>query len=96
MSHNLSVCSCYPGDWIGTEEWAEANTNIVYQEKVKSIVPKHKTLEKNGKRIVELDLLRQKIYKDNVASKFSNWRFLQLSLLYGAEQSALKQASAKL
>lgn len=66
------------------------------EEQMKSIAAKRKTLEKHKKRIAELNLLFQRIYEDNISSKISDERFMQLSSLYETEQATLKQESIKL
>ncbi|RKI41518.1 DUF4368 domain-containing protein [bacterium D16-51] len=50
-----------------------------------------KQIEKNEKRIKELDRLFRKIYEDNVNGKLNDERFYKLSDGYEAEQEQLKQ-----
>ena len=50
-----------------------------------------KQLDKNRRRIAELDTLFRKVYEDNATEKLSDERFTQLSILYEDEQSELKQ-----
>lgn len=52
---------------------------------------KQKQIEKNEKRIKELDRLFRKIYEDNVNGKLSDERFYRLSDGYEAEQKQLEQ-----
>ena len=51
---------------------------------------KRKQLDKAEKRILELDKLFVRIYKDNVAGKLSDERFSVMSSSYEEEQQALK------
>ncbi len=52
---------------------------------------KQKQVEKDEKRIKELDRLFRKIYEDNVNGKLNDERFYKLSDGYEAEQEQLKQ-----
>ena len=52
---------------------------------------KQKQIEKDEKRIKELDRLFRKIYEDNVNGKLNDERFYKLSDGYEAEQEQLKQ-----
>ncbi|NBH13051.1 DUF4368 domain-containing protein [Lachnospiraceae bacterium] len=52
---------------------------------------KQKQIEKDEKRMKELDRLFRKIYEDNVNGKLNNERFYKLSDGYEAEQEQLKQ-----
>lgn len=52
---------------------------------------KQKQIEKDEKRIKELDLLFRKIYEDNVNGKLNDERFYKLSDGYEAEQKQLEQ-----
>ncbi|MEY8390619.1 DUF4368 domain-containing protein [Lachnospiraceae bacterium 45-W7] len=52
---------------------------------------KQKQIEKDEKRIDELDRLFRKIYEDNVNGKLNDERFYKLSDGYEAEQEQLKQ-----
>lgn len=52
---------------------------------------KQKQIEKDEKRIKELDHLFRKIYEDNVNGKLNDERFYKLSDGYEAEQEQLKQ-----
>lgn len=52
---------------------------------------KQKRIEKDEKRIKELDRLFRKIYEDNVNGKLSDERFYKLSDGYEAEQKQLEQ-----
>lgn len=52
---------------------------------------KQKRIEKDKKRIKELDRLFHKIYEDNVNGKLSDERFYKLSNGYEAEQKQLEQ-----
>ncbi|MDD4494660.1 MAG: recombinase family protein [Eubacteriales bacterium] len=65
-------------------------------EQAKAIAEKHKAVALHQKRSSELDLLFQRLYEDNVASKISDERFLKMSATYEAEQSHLKQETEKL
>jgi hypothetical protein len=66
------------------------------QTQAKSIAEKRKRLERNGKRIVELDVLFQRIYEDSVANRITEERFLKMSSAYETEQSALNVESVEL
>ncbi len=57
---------------------------------------KQKQIEKDEKRIKELDRLFRKIYEDNVNGKLNDERFYKLSDGYEAEQEQLKQESETL
>ena len=52
---------------------------------------KQKQIEKDEKRIKELDRLFRKIYEDNVNGKLNDERFYKLSDGYEAKQEQLKQ-----
>ncbi len=52
---------------------------------------KQKQIEKDEKRIKELDRLFRKIYEDNVNGKLNDERFYKLSDGYEAEQEQLKR-----
>jgi len=49
-------------------------------------------LEKQKRRITELDTIIQKLYEDNVSGKLTDERFVKLSATYEAEQTELKQS----
>ena len=66
------------------------------EEQAKSIAAKRKTLEQNGKRITELDLLFQRLFEESTAGRISDERHLKLSATYELEQAALKQESTRL
>lgn len=57
---------------------------------------KQKQIEKDEKRMKELDRLFRKIYEDNVNGKLNDERFYKLSDGYEAEQEQLKQEIATL
>ena len=52
---------------------------------------KQKQIEKDEKRMDELDRLFRKIYEDNVSGKLNDERFYKLSDGYEAEQGQLKR-----
>jgi len=54
---------------------------------------RQKQLEKDEKRIKELDHLFRKIYEDNVGGKLSDERFYKLSVGYEAAQEQLTNVS---
>jgi hypothetical protein len=66
------------------------------EEQRRSITAKWKTVEQNGKRIAELDLLFQRVYEDSVDGRITEERFLLLTANYESEQAKLKEESAKL
>ena len=49
-------------------------------------------LEKQRRRITELDMIIQRLYEDNVTGKLTDERFSKLSATYEAEQAELKQS----
>ena len=49
-------------------------------------------LEKQRRRITELDAITQRLYEANVTGKLSDERFAKLSAAYEAEQAELKQS----
>ena len=49
-------------------------------------------LEKQKRRITELDAIIQRLYEDNVTGKLTDERFAKLSASYEAEQAELKQS----
>lgn len=49
-------------------------------------------LEKQKRRITELDTIIQRLYEDNVTGKLTDERFAKLSAAYEAEQAELKQS----
>ena len=49
-------------------------------------------LEKQRRRITELDMIIQRLYEDNVTGKLTDERFSKLSATYEAEQTELKQS----
>ena len=49
-------------------------------------------LEKQRRRITELDAIIQRLYEDNVTGKLTDERFAKLSAAYEAEQAELKQS----
>ena len=49
-------------------------------------------LEKQKRRITELDAIIQRLYEDNVTGKLTNERFAKLSATYETEQAELKQS----
>jgi hypothetical protein len=55
-----------------------------------------KQLDKNLRRITELDALFQKIYEDNANGKINDTRFEQLSASYDTEQANLKRQNTTL
>ena len=63
-------------------------------ESKETIRVKRKQLEKDEKRIAELDRLFIRLYEDNVASRISDDRFAMMSRAYEDEQCELK-AEAK-
>jgi len=55
-----------------------------------------RTLEKNLRRIDELDVIIQRLYEDNIVGKLSDERFAKLSETYEKEQSDLKMSVSEL
>lgn len=55
-----------------------------------------RTLEKNLRRIDELDVIIQRLYEDNIMGKLSDERFAKLSETYEKEQSSLKASVSEL
>ena len=49
-------------------------------------------LEKQRRRITELDMIIQRLYEDNVTGKLTDERFDKLSATYEAEQAELKKS----
>ncbi len=49
-------------------------------------------LEKQRRRITELDMIIQRLYEDNVTGKLTDERFAKLSATYEAEQAELKKS----
>lgn len=49
-------------------------------------------LEKQKRRVTELDAIIQRLYEDNVTGKLTDERFAKLSAGYEAEQAELKQS----
>lgn len=49
-------------------------------------------LEKQKRRIAELDMIIQRLYEDNVTGKLTDERFIKLSTTYETEQAELKQS----
>ena len=47
-------------------------------------------LEKQKRRIAELDMIIQRLYEDNVTGKLTDERFIKLSTTYETEQAELK------
>lgn len=70
----------------------EAKTAIQKTERVQA----KRTLEKQERRIAELDAIIQRLYEDHVMGKLSAERFTKLSESYEAEQAELKQSSESL
>ena len=68
-------------------EICEARLQSESQEKLRA---KQKQLERDEKRIVELDRLFIRLYEDNVASRISDDRFTMMSQAYEDEQRELK------
>lgn len=66
------------------------------EEQKRAIIEKRRTLEQHSKRIAELDLLFQRIYEDNVASRITDERYLKMSAAYEFEQNRLQQETEKL
>lgn len=66
------------------------------EEQVKAIAAKRRALERNNKRIAELDMLFQRLYEDSVSGKITEERFLKMSTAYETEQSRLQQESVSL
>lgn len=65
--------------------------NTTLAERRFELSEKQKRIEKDEKRIKELDRLFRKIYEDNVNGKLSDERFYKLSDGYEAEQKQLEQ-----
>ena len=55
-----------------------------------------KQVEKNERRIAELDALFQRVYEDNANGRLTDERFEQLSAAYEGEQAILKEKNAEL
>ena len=53
-------------------------------------------LEKQKRRITELDAIIQRLYEDNVMGKLTDERFNKLSATFEAEQAELKQSVDRL
>jgi DNA invertase Pin-like site-specific DNA recombinase len=90
LQRTLSYVKKYENDFVQTVNQKST------QAQAKSIAEKKKRLERNGKRIAELDVLFQRTYEDFVAAHLNDERFGKLSEVYEAEQSALKAESAEL
>ena len=65
--------------------------DAILTERRYELSAKQKQIEKDEKRIKELDRLFRKIYEDNVNGKLNDERFYKLSDGYEAEQEQLKQ-----
>ena len=61
------------------------------QEQQQIIINKKKTLDKNQKRINELDMLIKRIYEDNVIGRISNERYDMMLTSFESEQTSLKE-----
>ena len=73
----------------------ESHFRSIMESKLKSesreiLRAKQKQLEKDEKRIAELDRLFIRLYEDNVASRISDDRFVMMSRAYEDEQRELK------
>ena len=73
----------------------ESHFRSIMESKLKSesreiLRAKQKQLEKDEKRIAELDRLFFRLYEDNVASRISDDRFVMMSRAYEDEQRELK------
>jgi hypothetical protein len=90
LQRTLSYVKKYENDFV------QAINQKSIQAQAKSIAEKRKRLERNGKRIAELDVLIQRTYEDFVAARLNEVRFGMLSEAYETEQSALKAESAEL
>jgi DNA invertase Pin-like site-specific DNA recombinase len=90
LQRTLSYVKKYENDFVQTVNQKST------QAQAKSIAEKKKRVERNGKRIAELDVLFQRTYEDFVAARLNDERFGKLSEVYEAEQSALKAESAEL
>lgn len=60
-------------------------------DKKKELTAKRRELEKDKKRIAEIDKLIQHLYEDNVKGKLSDERFETLNNAYEAKQKELKE-----
>ena len=65
-------------------------------ERKKELAEMKRTIQKNNRRIGELDALFKRIYEDNVALKISDDRFMKLSAEYETEQQNLQSEVARL
>jgi DNA invertase Pin-like site-specific DNA recombinase len=66
------------------------------EEQTKAIAAKQRTVAQNQKRIAELDLLFQRLFEENTASRISDERYLKMSAAYESEQAALKAETDKM
>jgi len=66
------------------------------EEQTQAIVEKRRTLERNGRRIAELDSLFRKAFEENAAGRISDERYLKLAAAYESEQGVLQRESVRL
>lgn len=62
------------------------------EEKKKELLEKRKELNKDKKRVSEIDNLIQRIYEDNASGKLSDERYATMSMSYEKEQQEQKES----
>ena len=71
------------------DEFVKSVMDKSSRDKKKEVSAKKRQLERNNKRISELDDIFKRIYEDNISGKLSDERFSKLSNNYEAEQKQL-------
>ena len=71
------------------DEFVKSVMDKSSRDKKKEVAAKKRQLERNNKRISELDDIFKRIYEDNLKGKLSDERFSKLSADYEAEQKQL-------
>lgn len=85
MQEVMSYVTCYE-DYFRKQIEDELKTKGAEKQKLQA-----RQLEEMQKRVVELDILIQKLYESNILGKLSDDRFVVLSRNYEAEQAELKE-----
>lgn len=76
------------------DEFVKSVMDKSSRDKKKEVSAKKRQLERNNKRIAELDDIFKRIYEDNISGKLSDERFAKLSADYEAEQKQLINETA--
>ena len=91
---NLRNVIAYARDY--EQEFVQQITDNTLAEQTKAQAAAKRRLEKQTRRIAEIDAIIQRLYEDNISGKLTDERFEKMSAAYEQEQKKLEADTAEL